>query len=187
MENTSYTKEMFTIKRSRKLSLVTAIIGAILILLGCSFLYANSLLPDTFVKWTGIITTALGIIIILLARKTSNTPLILADDSGVTFNIAISGKPLFIPWLGIEKLEVEKKGSVSKLRKSFWWFIPQRFYETRCLVFIFKDEYKKKLPLMLKSTYLKEGNKIYFASAMLSIPVDKAAQKLCSIQSKGAV
>ena len=182
MEDESSVKKVFLISRSKKSSIFQVIIGAIIMLTGSIFLYADLLHADDFCKWTGLIATGLGIITVALAINTLNKPLIWAHNLGVTFNIAVFGKPVFIPWMGIQEVIMEEKGSMSQLRGNYWWFTPKEYYKTECLVFTFTDEYLKKLPLLLKGVYLKIGNKIYFPSGELSVSIDNAIKALHALQ-----
>lgn len=187
MEKDTVEKKVFLIRRSKKSSIFPIIIGSIIMFLGFIFLYANSLQSDDFCKWTGLIATGLGIITVLLAMNTLNKPLIWAHKLGVTFHIAIFGRPVFIPWIGIQEVTMEEKGSVSELRGNYWWFAPKEYYKTECLIFAFTNEYLKKLPLLLKGVYLKIGNKIYFPSGELSVPINNALKVLHALQNMSNV
>jgi uncharacterized membrane protein YobD (UPF0266 family) len=165
-------KDSFIIKRNRKLLVTSAIIGLIMGLIGTCFLYSNVITPNGFCKWVGIITIGTALIVILRSAIYFNVPIIVADSSGIWFDIAVFGNRIFIPWNGIRNIEKEFFGILALKWKS----------RTPCLVFEINSDYLEKIPTLLKSVYYKSGNRMYFASGILSVSVDDALSRLCSVQ-----
>ena len=160
---------MLKIYSSKKLLILNLAFGTCLLFLSVIFLYSNSVAPQTFLKWAGILSLTSGAFIITFGSLLRARPIISASGGGLWLDVSIYFKRVFVPWNVIHQINSEKMGAMSG----------RPYSKTDCLVIEMKPSFR--MPKILRRAYLKVENKIYFAALSLSVPVDEAVHQLNSL------
>jgi hypothetical protein len=102
-----FSESLFEIKRNTKTLLFLEAAGIVLIITGCTFLIFFYMVSGIVGK--GIFGSMIGVwvLIIFYSVKNMNSVLIKADLSGIWFNVTFSAKGVFIPWIGMKRIDSE--------------------------------------------------------------------------------
>lgn len=157
------------IYKNKKEKFIVLSLGVVLFLIGCVFIYSDSILNDGFCKWTGVLATFLGVIIVILSISYGAFPVFIADSAGISFNITIIGKKIFIPWQGVQRF-------YSKRLHFPMMSIVEEWY----LIIEIKPSFLERFPVVMKNVYHREGNKLLFLAKSLATPIQQIEDKLRS-------
>ena len=170
MENNEY---MLKIYRNKKPVIVASVLAGVLFMVSVVFLYLGFSTANSVYHWTAGMLIVIGLLTVFSIFQFLYNPILTASGTGLWLSTNYFGGRVFIPWVGIKKVEIELRSSI----------VSDELPNKECLKFELNGEYLHKVPMFINGG-LRLGSRIYFSD--LSLPQELVCRKLIDLRKKRA-